>query len=226
MISKIDKPVDRLEWVSNVSAVGGYYNAYSNEFGLPAGGLQLPFFDPNADDAFNYGATGTIIGHELIHGFDDQGRKFNGKGNLEDWWTPDDNKKYKNKTNALVYQFNQYKLFDSIPVNGELTLSENIADLGGVAIAFEAFKKTQQYKEHKEIGGFSPEQRFFLAYAQSNMIVARPDLQRRLINIDLHPPVECRINGTLSNFTPFYQAFNVSQTDEMFRSKKDRITLW
>lgn len=226
MINKIDKPVDRLEWVSNISAVGGYYNAYSNELGLPAGGLQLPFFDPDADDAFNYGATGTIIGHELIHGFDDHGRKFDDKGNLKDWWTQEDNETYNKKAKALVYQFNQYRLFDSIPVNGELTLGENIADLGGVTIAYEAFKTTQQYKDHNKIDGLSPEQRFFFAYAQSNLIIARPDLARRLINIDLHPPVNFRINGTLSNFTPFYKAFNVTRPDKMFRSEKERITIW
>lgn len=226
MINKIDKPVNRFEWVSSVTSVGGYYNAYSNEFGLPAGGLQLPFFDLEADDAVNYGATGTIIGHELIHGFDDQGRKFDGQGNLKDWWTTEDKEKYNQMAKALIYQVNQYKLFDTIPLNGELTLGENIADLGGITLAYEAFKNTQQYKEQKKIEGFTPEQRFFLAYAQSKMIAVRPDLQRRLINIDPHSPVEFRINGTLSNFTPFYQAFKVFQSDVMFRPESIRLTIW
>lgn len=127
---------------------------------------------------------------------------------------------------ALIYQVNQYKLFDTIPLNGELTLGENIADLGGITLAYEAFKNTQQYKEQKKIEGFTPEQRFFLAYAQSKMIAVRPDLQRRLINIDPHSPVEFRINGTLSNFTPFYQAFKVFQSDVMFRPESSRLTIW
>lgn len=226
MISKIDKPVDRSEWIAPVTSVGGYYNAYANEIGLPAGGLQLPFFHPDADDAFNYGATGTIIGHELIHGFDDQGKKFDDKGNLQNWWTQEDDEKYQVKAKALVHQYNQYRLFDSIPVNGELTLGENIADLGGVTIAYKAFKKTQQYKTQNKIDGLTPDQRFFIAFAQANMVIARPDLQRRLITIESHPPVEFRINGILSNFAPFYKAFNVSPDNRMFRSEQDRIIIW
>ncbi len=162
---KIDKPVDRTEWFMNAAEVNAYYNPAFNEIVFPAGILQPPFFNAAADDAINYGAIGAVIGHEMTHGFDDYGRQYDAAGNLHDWWTGKDATAFKKKAQQVVDQYNAFVLFDSLHVNGELTLGENIADIGGLMIAYEAFKNTEQGKSENKIDGLTPDQRFFLSFA-------------------------------------------------------------
>ncbi len=225
-VSKLGKPVDKTEWFMTPNTVNAYYNPAFNEIVFPAAILQFPFFDFNADDAVNYGGIGAVIGHEMTHGFDDQGAQYAADGNLSNWWTPEDREKFKAKTQMVVDQFNNYKVLDSVPVNGELTLGENIADLGGVTIAYDAFKKTKQGQGNELIDDFSPDQRFFLSWAQVWRGKATPERARQLIKTDPHSPAEWRANGPLSNFEPFYKAFNVKEGDKMFRSENERAKIW
>ncbi|RYE00005.1 MAG: M13 family peptidase [Sphingobacteriales bacterium] len=225
-IAKFGKPVDRNEWFMTPNTVNAYYNPAFNEIVFPAAILQFPFFDFNADDAINYGGIGAVIGHEMTHGFDDQGAQYAADGNLKNWWTPEDEKKFKDKTNVLVKQFNAYTVLDSVPVNGELTLGENIADLGGLAIAYQAFKKTKQGQSEEKIDGFTPDQRFFMSWAQIWRGKATKERSLQLIKIDPHSPGEWRANGPLSNFEPFYKAFNVKEGDKMYRPDAERAKIW
>ncbi|HRO41657.1 MAG TPA: M13 family metallopeptidase, partial [Flavipsychrobacter sp.] len=174
-VSKLGRPVDKSEWGMTPPTVNAYYNPAFNEIVFPAGILQYPFFDFDADDAVNYGGIGAVIGHEMTHGFDDQGRQYDADGNLKDWWTEEDAKKFTEKSNVVVKQFNSYTVLDTVRVNGELTLGENLADLGGLAIAYEAFKKTKQGKSTEKIDGFTPDQRFFLSWAQVWRANTRPE---------------------------------------------------
>lgn len=226
MIGKIGKPVDKTEWGMTAPTVNAYYNPTFNEIVFPAGILQFPFFNMSADDAVNYGAIGLVIGHEMTHGFDDQGRQYDAQGNLKDWWTAKDADLFKGKAAKVVDQYNKFVLLDSLHVNGELTLGENLADFGGLAIAWDAFQLTEQAKSTDKIDGFSPAQRFFLGYAQVWRLINRPETMRTRITTDPHSPEEARVNIPLSNFEPFYQAFGVTEKHKLFRPAADRARVW
>jgi putative endopeptidase len=225
-VSKVGKPVDRTEWGMTPSTVNAYYNPTFNEIVFPAGILQFPFFDPKADDAINYGGIGMVIGHEMTHGFDDQGAQYDKDGNMENWWTKEDETKFKEKGKSVISLYNSFTVLDTVHVKGELTLGENIADIGGIAIAYEAFKMTKQGQDSTKIDGYSPDQRFFLSYAQiwRNKQKEQSILQR--VNTDPHSPPMYRVNAPLMNFEPFYKAFNVKEGDKMFVAEKDRIKIW
>lgn len=225
-IGKVGQKVDKTEWQMTVPEVNAYYNPTFNEIVFPAGILQFPFFDMHADDAINYGAIGLVIGHEMTHGFDDQGSQYDAEGNLKNWWTPKDGDMFKAKTAAVVKQYNAYTMLDTMHVNGELTLGENLADIGGLAIAYDAFKMTEQGKGNTKIDGFTPDQRFFLGFAQAWRIVMRPEGVRTSLTTDPHSPEKYRVIGPLSNFDPFYAAFGVTEKSRMFRKPGDRARIW
>ena len=225
-LGKIGKPVDRMEWDISAPTVNAGYNPVNNEIIFPAGILQFPFFDVNADDAINYGAIGMAIGHEMTHGFDDQGSQYDDKGNMQNWWTKDDAVKFNSKTGMIVKQYNAFTVLDSLHVNGELTLGENIADIGGIAIAYDAFKMTKQGQDTTKIDGFTPDQRFFFGFAQVWREKRRDETVRVLINTDPHSPDIHRVNGVLMNFAPFYTAFNVKEGDKMYLKPEERAKIW
>ena len=226
MITKLGKPVDKTEWGMTPYTVNAYYNPSFNEIVFPAGILQFPFFDANADDAINYGGIGMVIGHEITHGFDDQGRQYDAEGNLKDWWTPGDAEKFNAKTGEVVKQYDGYVILDSMHVNGQLTLGENLADLGGLAIAYDAFKMTPQSKSKEKIDGFTPDQRFFLGFAQVWRLINRPETMRVRVTTDPHSPEMFRVNGPLSNFQPFFDAFNIKEGDKMYKAVGARAKVW
>ncbi len=226
MVSHMGKPVDKTKWGMTPPTINAYYNPSNNEVVFPAGILQFPFFDFGADDAVNYGGIAAVIGHELTHGFDDQGRQYAADGNLKDWWTADDAKKFTARANQVVDQYNGFVVNDSIHVNGKLTLGENLADLGGLNIAYEAFKKTDEGKSDKKIDGFTPDQRFFLSWAQvwrSNIL---PEFASQLITVDPHSPGMYRCNGPVSNIDAWYAAFDVKPGDKMYKPESERIKVW
>ncbi len=225
-IAKYGKPVNKNEWYMPPQTVNAYYNPAFNEIVFPAAILAFPFFDPNADDAINYGGIGAVIGHEMTHGFDDQGSKYAADGNLKNWWTDEDEKNFKNLTSKLVTEFNNFKVLDTVPVNGELTLGENIADLGGLAIAYDAFMQTEQAKKGEKIDGYTPEQRFFMSWAQIWRGATRPEAQLQYIMTDPHSPGIWRCNGPVSNHDAWYQAFSIGQDAKMYKSDQDRIKIW
>ena len=226
MVGRMGQPVDKTEWGMTPPTINAYYNPTNNEIVFPAGILQFPFFDFGADDAVNYGGVAAVIGHELTHGFDDQGRQYAADGNLKEWWTSSDDEKFKARAQLVVNQYNAYTVNDSLHVNGELTLGENLADLGGLNIAYEAFKKTEQGKSDKKIDGFTPDQRFFLGWAQvwrSNIL---PEYAAQLIVVDPHSPGMYRCNGPVSNIDAWYKAFNVQPGDKMYKPESERIKIW
>lgn len=225
-INKLGKPVDKTEWGMTPPTVNAYYNPAFNEIVFPAGILQYPFFSEKADDAVNYGGIGAVIGHEMTHGFDDQGRQYDADGNLKDWWTSADSANFVKRANMVVDQFNNYTVLDTVHVNGHLTEGENLADLGGITIAYQAFKKTEQGKGDTKIDGFTPDQRFFLSWAQVWRSNTRPEEIASRIVTDPHSPNELRANGPLSNFEPFYKAFNVQPGDKMYRPDSLRAKVW
>ncbi len=226
MINKLGKPVDKKEWGMSPYTVNAYYNPTINEIVFPAGILQFPFFDPQADDAVNYGGIGAVIGHEMTHGFDDQGCQYDKDGNLKNWWTPTDEKRFKEKTTVLVKQYNEYTVLDTVHVNGELTLGENIADLGGISIAYDAFKRTAQGKANAKIDGFTADQRFFFGWAQVwRQNITDENLMQRIVT-DPHSPGKYRSNGPLSNMVEFYEAFGVKEGDKMWRPEAERLKVW
>ena len=226
VISRYGKPVDRTLWDMTPPTVNAYYNPGFNEIVFPAGILQPPFFDFKADDAVNYGAIGSVIGHEMTHGFDDQGRLYDEKGNLKDWWTKADADKFKEKAERVVEQFNKYTVLDTMHVNGKLTLGENLADLGGTMIAYQAFKKTAEGNSTKKIDGFTPDQRFFLGFAQVWRGNISPQAEALRIKTDPHAPGKWRVIGPLSNNPNFYKAFNVSPGDPMYRKPDVQAQIW
>lgn len=226
MLNKIGKPVDRMEWGMTPPTVNAYYNPTSNEIAFPAGIMQVPFFDPNADDAFNYGVMGSIIGHELTHGFDDQGSQFDADGNLKMWWTESDYKNFTDKTKLIVEQFNNYVAIDSLRVNGELTQGENIADLGGITMAYYAYKKSLNGSKSPVVHGFTGEQRFFLAWAQGWKTLMRDAYLKQMIATNPHSPGNFRAIGPLSNMPEFYEAFGVKEGDGMFIPIEKRVSIW
>ncbi|WP_165958134.1 M13 family metallopeptidase [Segetibacter sp. 3557_3] len=226
MVNRMGKPVDRTQWGMTPPTINAYYNPSNNEIVFPAAILQFPFFDFGADDAVNYGGIGAVIGHEMTHGFDDQGRQFAASGNLEDWWAKEDADKFKAKADMVVKQYNDYTVLDTLHVNGKLTLGENLADLGGLSIAYEAFTKTKQFKEGKKIDDFTPAQRFFLSWAQVWRNNALPETQAQLILTDSHSPGMHRANGPVANIDAWYEAFNVKQGDKMYKPADQRIRVW
>lgn len=224
---RLGKPMDRTQWGMTAATVNAQYEPSFNDITFPAAILQPPFFDPNADDAVNYGRIGAVIGHEMTHGFDDQGSKFDAAGNLVTWWTVKDSIEYTLRTGKIIKQFNQYKVLDTISVNGELTLGENIADLGGINIAYDAFKMTDEGKDTSlRIQGYSPDQRFFIGWAQLWAENDRPDYAIELIHDDVHSPTHFRADGPVSNMPQFYAAFNVKPGDAMYRSDSVRTKIW
>jgi putative endopeptidase len=222
-LDKIGKPVDRTEWGMTPPTVNAYYSSSMNEIVFPAGILQPPFYDPNADDAVNYGGIGAVIGHEISHGFDDQGSKFDGKGNLHEWWTADDRKNFTKRGDCVVNQFNGYEAEPGLHQNGKLVLGESIGDLGGLAIAYAAYEKSIEGKRPKDIDGFTPEQRFFLGWAQVWGTNQRAEAARLQTNTDPHPLARFRGNGPLSNMEGFARAFGCKKGDPMVREQACRI---
>ena len=226
MITRWGKPVDKTRWGMTPPTINAYYNASNNEIAFPAGILQFPFFDFGADDAVNYGGIGAVIGHEITHGFDDNGSQYAADGNLKNWWTKEDADKFKARANLVVDQYNAYTVLDTVHVNGRLTLGENLADLGGLSMAYEAFTKTKQFKEGKKIDGFTPAQRFFLNWAQVWRSNALPETQAQLILTDSHSPGMHRANGPIINMDAWYTAFNIQPGDKMYKPKEQRISIW
>ncbi len=225
-IIKYGNPVDKSEWYMSPQTVNAYYNPAFNEIVFPAAILAFPFFDPDADDAVNYGGIGAVIGHEMTHGFDDQGAKYAADGNLKNWWTTEDEKAFQQLTSKLVKQFDNFRVLDTVAVNGKLTLGENIADLGGVAIAYDAYMNTPEAKAGKSIDGYTPSQRFFMSWAQIWRNNIRPEAAMRYIMTDPHSPGKWRCNGPLTNTDAWYDAFDVHKKDNMYVSKKERIKIW
>ncbi|MGN6401177.1 MAG: M13 family metallopeptidase [Flavisolibacter sp.] len=226
MISRYGKPVDKTRWGMTPPTINAYYNPSNNEIVFPAGILQTPFFDFGADDAVNYGGIGAVIGHEMTHGFDDQGSQFAADGNLKNWWTKDDEARFKQRTALVVNQYNNFTVLDTVHVNGRLTLGENLADLGGLNIAYEAFTNTDQFKKGKTIDGFTPAQRFFLNWAQVWRNNTLPETAAQLILTDPHSPGMHRANGPIVNMDAWYQAFNIQPGDKMYVAPEKRIHIW
>jgi putative endopeptidase len=222
-LDKIGKPVERTEWTMTPPTVNAYYSSTMNEIVFPAGILQPPFYDPNADDAVNYGGIGAVIGHEISHGFDDQGSKFDGKGNLHEWWTPDDRKNFTERSDCVVNQFNSYEVEPGLHQNGKLVLGESIGDLGGLAIAYAAYEKSIEGKRPKDIDGFTPEQRFFLGWAQVWGTNQRIEAARLQTNTDPHPLARFRGNGPISNMEAFAKAFGCKKGAPMVREQACKI---
>ena len=230
MVSKIDKPVDKTEWGMTPQTVNAYYNPTTNEICFPAGILQKPFFDMNADDAFNYGAIGVVIGHEMTHGFDDQGRHYDKDGNLNDWWEAEDTARFKNNAQVLVDWFNKVKVSDNplTYANGSLTLGENIADNGGLHISYQALQNALEKRQvnEKEMDGFTPAQRFFLAYAGVWASNIREEAKLMLTQADVHSLAENRVNATLPHVTEFLEAFGIQPGCAMYLAPEMRAQLW
>jgi putative endopeptidase len=219
-------PVDKGEWLMTPQTVNAYYSSSTNEITFPAAILRSPVFDPAADPAVNYGGIGSVIGHEISHGFDDKGRQFDGDGNLRDWWTAEDGARFQERATALAKQFSGYRVLDNRPVNGEFTLGENIGDLSGLAVALKAYRISLAGKPAPVIDGFTGEQRFFLGWAQVWRRNYRDEeLLKRLVT-DPHSPSEFRANGPTRNIDDFHEAFGVKPGDHMYRPPNERVKIW
>jgi putative endopeptidase len=224
---KLGQPVDKTEWAMTPPTVNAYFQPTANQIVFPAGILQPPFFDFTKDDAVNYGMIGGVIGHEITHGFDDQGRRYDADGNLTDWWTPEDAAQFTARAQKLIDQYSQYEALPGLKVNGALSLGENIADLGGTSIAYEAFQRSLQGKPAPEkIDGFTAEQRFFISWAQGWRTAYRDDAMRRQVAVGPHAPGNFRAVGPLVNFQPFFDAFGIKEGDPMWRKPEDRTKIW
>ena len=228
MVNKYGKPVDRTEWSMQPQTYNAYYNPSNNEIVVPACNIIVPGFEGRMpDDAILYGIIGgSTFGHEITHGFDDQGSQYDENGNLNNWWTPEDLKKFQAKTKLIVSQFNKYTVLGNKHINGEATQGENIADLGGVVMGYEAFKKTAQYKNKEKISNLTPDQRFFLAYGYAWMVNIKDEALASQIMTDVHAPAQFRINGPLSNIPEFYKAFNVKPGNKMYQPDSLRVVIW
>lgn len=226
MMAKAGKPVDREEWLMTPQTVNAYYNPTTNEICFPAAILQPPFFDMNADDAFNYGAIGVVIGHEMTHGFDDQGRQYDKEGNLKDWWTAEDAERFNERAQVLVDFFDNIEVAPGVHANGKMTLGENIADYGGLQVAYQAFKKATQTQPLPVADGLTPEQRFFLAYAGVWANNIRPEMVLYLTKVDVHSLGEWRVNGTLPQINAWYDAFQINEADSMYLAPDKRAAIW
>ncbi len=222
-ISEINQPVKEWEWGMTPQTVNAYYSPTRNEIVFPAAILQFPFYDVRVDDAINYGAMGAVIGHEISHGFDDQGRQYDADGNIRDWWTEEDGEKFDERAKQLVEQFNNFKVLDSLHVDGALTLGENIGDLGGLTVAYNAFTKTEQYKKGEKIDGFTPSQRFFLSWAQVWKNNIRDEELMRRLKTDVHSPGEFRVLGPLANMPEFFAAFDIPEGSAMRQDNPVKI---
>jgi predicted metalloendopeptidase len=226
-VSRIDKEVDKDEWFMAPQVVNAYYNPMFNEIVFPAAILQPPFFDWNADAAVNYGGIGAVIGHEITHGFDDQGSRFDKEGNLNEWWTPDDRKRFQDLTSKLIEQFDAYYPFEDLSLNGTFTLGENIADLGGLSVAYDALQL--YYNRHGkpgDIDGFTADQRFFMSWATVWRTKIRPEAMRTQIKTDPHPPGMYRAIAAPSNLNSFYDAFEIYPESPWYRTPEERIKIW
>lgn len=225
-LAKLGRPVDRDEWLITPQTVNAYYNPPMNEIVFPAAILQPPFFDPAADDAVNYGAIGGVIGHEISHGFDDQGRQYDGDGNLRDWWTFADSARFTERAGRLVTQYSNFKVLDDRALNGQLTLGENIGDLSGLAVAYKAYQISLGGRPAPVIDGFTGPQRFFLGWAQIWRRKYRDDELRVRLLTDVHSPSEFRVNGVVTNMTEFHEAFGLAPGDRLYRAPGDRVKIW
>ncbi len=227
-LSKFGKPVDRAEWDMTPQTYNAYYNPSNNEIVLPAAMFEVPGMkDSELDDAIVYGYAGaSTIGHEMTHGFDDEGRQFDSKGNLTDWWTKDDAKKFADRSQVMVKQFNAYEPIPGLHINGKASLGENIADYGGLELGLDAFRKTAEYQKGEKVAGLTPVQRFFLAYGLSWMFQQRDEVLRRSLLSDVHAPAKWRILGPLSNIGEFDEAFGVKQGDAMWIPPDLRVHIW
>lgn len=225
-LAKLNKPVDKSEWQMSPQTVNAYYDPSTNEICFPAGILQPPFFNMNADDAVNYGGIGVVIGHEMTHGFDDQGRKYDKDGNMKDWWTAGDSKKFDERTKVLVDYFNNIVVLNDVHANGVYTLGENIADHGGIMVSYNAFMKTEQGKSGEKIDGFTPQQRFFLSYGNIWEGNIRDEEILRLTNLDPHSLTKWRVDGTLPHIDAWYDAFHITSKDPMYLPKNKRAAIW
>ena len=226
MIAKAGKPVDKEEWLMTPQTVNAYYNPTTNEICFPAAILQPPFFDMQADDAFNYGAIGVVIGHEMTHGFDDQGRQYDKDGNLKDWWTAEDAKRFDERAQVMVDFFDKIEVAPGVHANGKMTLGENIADYGGLQVSYQAFKKAMQKNPLPVVDGFTPEQRFFLAYAGVWASNTRPEMVLYLTKMDVHSLGKWRVNGALPQIGPWYDAFQITEKDPMYLPADQRVSIW
>ncbi|MCM4152429.1 M13 family peptidase [Arenibacter sp. N53] len=225
-LADLNKAPNRDQWHTTPSTVTAYYNPSLNEIVFPAGILQSPYFDLYADDAVNYGGIGMVIGHEFTHAFDDQGAQYDKNGNVSNWWTEDDYTKFKAKTQQIIDQYSDFTVLDSVHLKGALTVGENTADNGGIAIAYDAFKLTAQGRDTTKIGGFTPDQRFFLSIARIWRVKMRDEFLRNYVATDPHSPPMWRVNGPLMNFTPFYEAFDVKNGENNFKPESERIKIW
>ncbi len=225
-LAKLNKAPNRDEWHTTPSTVTAYYDASLNEIVFPAGILQFPYFDLNADDALNYGGIGMVIGHELTHAFDDRGAQYDKDGNVKNWWTAEDYEKFKAKTQLIINRYNTFTVLDSLHLNGALTVGENAADNGGMAIAYSAFKLTEQGQDTTKINGYTPDQRFFLSIARIWRVKTRDEYLRNYVKNDPHSPPIWRVNGPTMNFTPFYDAFEVKPGDKNYKPLEERIKIW
>jgi putative endopeptidase len=227
-LARVGQTVDREEWFMSAPTVNAYFNQNNNEIVFPAGILQPPFFDLSLDDAVNYGSTGAVIGHEMTHGFDSEGRKFNAEGNLEDWWTEADGKEFNRRSNVLVEDFNSRDGLPGIKVNGKLTLPENIADLGGIVLAYEGLERAIKAdpKLGEPIGGFTPQQRYFLSYSQSWMQLAQAALIRKRMASDPHSPDQIRAVAPLQNFQAWYDTFKIPAQAKLYIAPEKRAVIW
>ncbi len=225
-LKKVEQKVDKNEWQMTPPTVNAYYNPSFNEIVFPAGILQPPFFSFDADDAINYGGIGAVIGHEMTHGFDDQGSQYDVNGNLTEWWTEKDRERFTQKAQVIANQYSGFTVIDTLKLNGQLTLGENIADLGGITLAYDAFKMTEQGKSDQKIDGYTPDQRFFMSWANVWRIKDRPEQLRMRISVDPHSPEKFRTNGPLMNFEPFYKAFSLKEGDKMYLLPEQRAKIW
>jgi len=225
-VAKIGKPVDKADWGMTPQTINAYYSPVRNEIVFPAGILQPPFFDMTADDAVNYGAIGAVIGHEIGHGFDDQGSKYDGQGNLRSWWTDEDRAAFDVLGKKLVAQYDKFEPIEGQNVNGSLTLGENIGDLAGVTIGYKAYQMSLAGQPAVEIDGLSGAQRFFMGYAQVWRSKSREDALRAQLLSDPHSPGEFRVNGIAPNVDAFYEAFDVKEGDAMYLAPEDRVKIW
>ena len=222
----VGKPVDRDQWLMTPQTVNAYYNPPTNEICFPAGILQYPFFDPNADDAFNYGAIGVVIGHEMTHGFDDQGRKYDKDGNMKEWWSTEDSKKFNERTQVMADFYNNIKVLPDLHADGQMTLGENLADHGGLQVAYAALQHALKGKEAKTSSSFTPEQQFFIAFAGVWAGSIRTPEIRKRVKIDPHSLAEWRVNGQMPHIDAWYKAFNVRPGDKLYIPKEKRVTIW
>ncbi|WP_268124829.1 M13 family metallopeptidase [Roseivirga pacifica] len=225
-LSKLGNKVDKTEWFTTPSTVTAYNNPSGNEIVFPAGILQPPYFDYEADDALNYGGIGMVIGHEITHTFDDQGAQFDKDGNVENWWTEEDFEKFRARTQQVIDLYSSFTVLDSVHVKGAMTVGENTADISGVAVAYDAFKMTKQGQDTAKIDGFTPDQRFFLSVARIWRVKMKDEYLRLWINNNSHAPPVWRVNGPLMNTDAFYSAFDIQPGDKMYLPKEDRITIW